>query len=148
MKKVFYAGFLKPFKHVGHHPQFNHIHNPPAGYEFVTGGRVGIDMPAKVLRSMTDLFFRARKNGAKRRDVARFIRSRSIMAQFSFPSGVCMAFLPSIPFTLGQVPWVIEIEDTTTLYVPFARIAGKRLDPRLFGDGDRPRACNGGERRG
>jgi len=30
---------------------------------------------------------------------------------------------------------VIEIEDTTTLFVPFPRIDGKRDDPRLFGTG-------------
>jgi len=28
---------------------------------------------------------------------------------------------------------VVEIEDTTTLFVPFTRISGKRQDPRLFG---------------
>jgi glycosyltransferase involved in cell wall biosynthesis len=44
-----------------------------------------------------------------------------------------LAFLPSTPFILGQAPWVIEIEDTTTLFAPFPRINGKRLNPRLFG---------------
>lgn len=133
MKKVFYAGFLRPFKHVGYHPQFDHIRNPPCGYEFVTSGRVGIDMPMKVMRSSAELCWTAVKNGSRAIDVGRFIRSRSILAQFSVPSDISLVFLPSMPYTLGQVPWVIEIEDTTTLFAPFARIAGKRLDPRLFG---------------
>jgi glycosyltransferase involved in cell wall biosynthesis len=44
-----------------------------------------------------------------------------------------LVFLPSTPFILGQAPWVIEIEDTTTLFAPFPKINGKRLYPRLFG---------------
>jgi glycosyltransferase involved in cell wall biosynthesis len=50
----------------------------------------------------------------------------------SFPNAV-LSFLPSSPFILGQTPWVIEIEDTTTLFAPFPRINGKRLYPRLLG---------------
>ena len=30
-----------------------------------------------------------------------------------------MLFVPSVPFTLGQKPWLIEIEDTTSLFHPF-----------------------------
>jgi glycosyltransferase involved in cell wall biosynthesis len=133
VKKVFYAGLLRPFKHVGHHPQFDHIRRPPPGYEFVTGGRAGMSMAIKVMRSLVEMFLKARKNGSRSIDVARFIQSRSIRAQLSVPSDISLAFLPSIPHTFGQIPWVIEIEDTTTLFAPFARIAGKRLDPRLVG---------------
>ncbi len=133
VKKIFYAGFLRPFKHVGYHPQFDHIRNPPHGYEFVTDGRVGMNAPIKVLRSLAELFPNAMKNGSKPMDIGRFIRSRSILAQLSVPSDISLVFLPSMPYILGQVPWVIEIEDTTTLFAPFERIAGKRVDPRLFG---------------
>jgi hypothetical protein len=65
VKKIFYAGFLRPFKHVGYHPQFDHIRNPPHGYEFVTDGRVGMNAPIKVLRSLAELFPNAMKNGSK-----------------------------------------------------------------------------------
>jgi glycosyltransferase involved in cell wall biosynthesis len=133
VKKVFYAGLLRPFKHVGHHPQFDHIRRPPPGYEFVTGGRAGLSMAIKVTRSLVELVCQAIRNGSGPIDIGRFIQTRSIRAQLSVPSDISLAFLPSIPHTFGQVPWVIEIEDTTTLFAPFSRIAGKRLDPRLFG---------------
>jgi glycosyltransferase involved in cell wall biosynthesis len=133
VKKIFYAGFLSPFKHVGYHPQFDHIRNPPHGYEFVTSGRVGMNASIKVLRSLAKLSLNAMENGSRPMDVGRFIRSRSILAQLSVPSDISLVFMPSMPYTLGQVPWVIEIEDTTTLFAPFARIAGKRVDPRLLG---------------
>jgi glycosyltransferase involved in cell wall biosynthesis len=133
VKKVFYAGLLRPFKHVGHHPQFDHIRRPPPGYEFVTGGRAGMRMAIKVMRALVELVWQAIRNGSGPIDIGRFIQTRSIRAQLSVPSGISLAFLPSIPHTFGQVPWVIEIEDTTTLFAPFSRIAGKRLDPRLFG---------------
>jgi hypothetical protein len=35
-----YAGFLRPFKHVGYHPQFDHIATSP-WLRIVTDGRVG-----------------------------------------------------------------------------------------------------------
>jgi glycosyltransferase involved in cell wall biosynthesis len=35
------------------------------------------------------------------------------------PRGVDLAFVTSIPQTFGQNPWVIEIEDATTLFFPF-----------------------------
>jgi glycosyltransferase involved in cell wall biosynthesis len=133
VKKVFYAGRLRPFKHVGYHPQFDHIRRPPPGYEFVTDGRAGLRMAIKVMRSLAELAWQATRNGSGPINVARFIRTRSIRAQLAVPSDISLAFLPSVPHTFGQVPWVIEIEDTTTLFAPFARIAGKRLDPRLVG---------------
>jgi len=135
MRRIFYGGHMRPFKHVGHHPQFEHIRHPPAGYEFVSGGTPGINMPARVVRSIAELTWAATKNGSTVAALAKFIRSRSLGAQLAVPSDVSLAFLPSMPFILGQIPWVIEIEDTTTLFVPFPRISGKRHDPRLFGTG-------------
>lgn len=135
MTKVFYGGHLRPFKHVGHHPQFEHIRYPPPGYEFVSGGRPGVQMPARVVNSIVELAWAATKNGSGFSALAKFIRSRSLRAQLGVPSDVSLAFLPSMPFFIGQIPWVIEIEDTTTLFVPFPRIGGKRNDPRLFGTG-------------
>lgn len=135
MRRIFYGGHMRPFKHVGHHPQFEHIRHPPAGYEFVSGGTPGINMPARVVRSIAELTWAATKNGSTVAALAKFIRSRSLGAQLAVPSDVSLAFLPSMPFILGQIPWVIEIEDTTTLFVPFPRIGGKRHDPRLFGTG-------------
>ena len=135
MRKIFYAGYLRPFKHVGHHPQFEHICYPPPGYEFVDGRTPSIEAGRRVLKSIGELSWTAVKNGSTLPALAKFIRSRSVRAQVGVPLDVSLAFLPSMPFFLGQVPWVIEIEDTTTLFVPFAKISGKRQDPRLFGTG-------------
>jgi glycosyltransferase involved in cell wall biosynthesis len=132
MKKVFYAGHLRPFKHVGQHPQFEHIHNPPPGYEFVTDGDVGGNNYTRILKSVLSLSRDSLANGSTFKDLSRFIRSRSLRAQVSLPD-TKLVFLPSTPFILGQAPWVIEIEDTTTLFAPFPKINGKRLYPRLFG---------------
>jgi glycosyltransferase involved in cell wall biosynthesis len=132
MVKVFFAGSLRPFKHVGRHPQFEHIHDPPPGYEFVTAGEVGGSNYTRVFKSIVSLSRDSLANGATSRDLSRFIRSRSLRAQMSLPNAE-LAFLPSSPFILGQAPWVIEIEDTTTLFAPFPRINGKRVYPRLLG---------------
>jgi glycosyltransferase involved in cell wall biosynthesis len=131
MKRVFFAGHLRPFKHVGRHPQFQHIHNPPAGYEFVTSGEAS-SAKYRTIKSLSRLCRDALANGSTVKDLSRFIRSRSLRAQISFPNSA-LAFLPSTPFILGQAPWVIEIEDTTTLFAPFPRINGKRVYPRLLG---------------
>ena len=131
MKKVFFAGHLRPFKHVGRHPQFEHIHTPPAGYEFVTSSQSSIPK-YRTLKALTRFCRDALANGSTSKDLSRFIRSRSLRSQMSFPDSV-LAFLPSTPFVLGQTPWVIEIEDTTTLFAPFPRINGKRVYPRLLG---------------
>ena len=131
MKKVFFAGHLRPFKHVGRHPQFEHIHNPPAGYEFVTSCQTS-SAKYHTIKSLSRLCRDALASGSTVKDLSRFIRSRSLRSQISFPESV-LAFLPSTPFILGQAPWVIEIEDTTTLFAPFPRINGKRVYPRLLG---------------
>lgn len=132
MTKVFFAGHLSPFKHVGRHPQFEHIHNPPPGYEFVTAGHVRGNNYTRILKSILSLCRDSLANGSTFKDLSRFIRSRSLRAQMLLPD-IKLAFLPSTPFILGQAPWVIEIEDTTTLFAPFPKINGKRLYPRLFG---------------
>ncbi len=131
VKRVFFAGHLRPFKHVGRHPQFEHIHNPPPGYEFVTSGQTS-SAKYRTIKSLSGLCRDALANGSTVKDLSRFIRSRSLRAQLSFPNSA-LAFLPSTPFILGQAPWVIEIEDTTTLFAPFPRINGKRVYPRLLG---------------
>ena len=131
MRKVFFAGHLRPFKHVGRHPQFEHIHNPPAGYEFVTSSQSS-SPKSRTLKSLMRFCRDALANGSTVKDLSRFIRSRSLRSQISFPESV-LSFLPSSPFILGQTPWVIEIEDTTTLFAPFPRVNGKRVYPRLLG---------------
>ena len=131
-RKIFFAGHLRPFKHVGRHPQFEHIHDPPPGYEFVTSAPTSSRKYARTIKSIIRFSREALANGSSIKDLSRFIRSRSLRAQMSYPD-TALAFLPSMPFILGQTPWIIEIEDTTTLFVPFPRINGKRVYPRLLG---------------
>ena len=83
MTKIFYAGHLRPFRHVGHHPQFEHIQYPPPGHQFVTDAQVGARMPIRLLTSISALCRKAAANGSKLIDIAKFVRSRSIRAQRS-----------------------------------------------------------------
>lgn len=49
----------------------------------------------------------------------RFVHSRHFRSQVMAPRRAELAFLTSLPQTYGQHPWVIEIEDSTTLFFPF-----------------------------
>ena len=49
----------------------------------------------------------------------RFVHSRHFRSQVMAPRKAELAFLTSLPQTYGQHPWVIEIEDSTTLFFPF-----------------------------
>ena len=131
MIKVLYGGYLRPFKHVDHHPQFEHIRYPPPGYEFVTGGHFGPRTSVRLLKSISSLSWNAVANGSTLSGLTKFIHSRSLVAQLSVPADVGLAFLPSMPFILGQIPWVIEIEDTTTLFAPFAHLMSSDEMTRL-----------------
>jgi hypothetical protein len=51
----------------------------------------------------------------------RFLKSRYISSQLMVPRRTALVFLTSVPFTYGQHPWVIEIEDATSLFFPFHR---------------------------
>ncbi len=53
--------------------------------------------------------------------VARFLHSRHFASQAMLPPGDDLLFLTSVPYTYGQRPWVIEVEDATTLFYPFLR---------------------------
>lgn len=48
-----------------------------------------------------------------------FVHSRHFRSQVMAPRKAELAFLTSLPQTYGQHPWVIEIEDSTTLFFPF-----------------------------
>ncbi len=130
--EVLYAGYLPVFNQVGSHPLFHHITNPPYGYEFVQSDSKTSDSTPRLVRGMVKLarLFRlvsptvklalsASRNGAKPVDVIKLIRTRGIRSQLLIPQTVKLAFLPGWPYILNQVPWVIEIEDTTTLFLPF-----------------------------
>jgi glycosyltransferase involved in cell wall biosynthesis len=59
------------------------------------------------------------RRGATLGAALRFLQTRHLQSQLQLPARPRLVFLTSIPFTYGQHPWVIEIEDPTTLFYPF-----------------------------
>ena len=49
----------------------------------------------------------------------RFAHSRHFQSQVLAPRCAELAFYTSVPYTYGQQPWVIEVEDPITLFHPF-----------------------------
>jgi len=72
----------------------------------------------KVLLAMARLFFRLRRSGARLGAILRFLQSRHFQSQLMVAKSPGLVFLTSMPYTYGQNPWVIEIEDPTTLFYP------------------------------
>src|SRR5262249_52099467 len=50
---------------------------------------------------------------------SRFVPRRPLQSQLLLPPPPGLVFLPSVPSTYGQHPWVIEVEDSTSLFFPF-----------------------------
>lgn len=136
------------FGNCGAHPQFAHTAAPPPGYRFTRSetptyeprvSRFGRALGGAV-QSLSVLFGTARRQGFVRtlttlwlfaKFVASLIRSsgrlmpalkfahsRHFQSQVLAPRDK-LAFLTSVPYTYGQQPWVIEIEDPTTLFHPY-----------------------------
>lgn len=134
------------FGNCGSHPLF--AHDAPPGYTFAHTARAEPPpAPPKVLRAIGALFLsfwmivatalrfgllrtlrtlvrfagfvveQWRSTGNLRASV-RFAHSRNLESQVQAPRNG-LAFLTSVPYTVGQAPWVIEIEDPTTLFFPF-----------------------------
>lgn len=140
-KEIFYAGCLPVFKGVRDHPQFRHLNSPPFGYKFVMN--IEDDSNQLIFFKLIHLlillvsgekwyfktFQKPFKLGIFRTIISslRFIKTRHIYSQLKIPHNTKLAFVPSFPYILGQCPWMIEIEDTTTLLVPFIK-NGKTSD--------------------
>jgi glycosyltransferase involved in cell wall biosynthesis len=139
------------FGDCGRHPLFAHAATPPQGYRFqesdprhapagcVDRLRRALWKPLRPLGMMlrhavqhgfgrwlvtfahaAGLFGRLVRKGYPLGSAARFVHSRHFGSQIMLPrSG--LVFLTSVPFTYGQNPWVIEIEDSTTLFYPYLR---------------------------
>jgi glycosyltransferase involved in cell wall biosynthesis len=72
----------------------------------------------RVLGAMIRLFFKLLAGGGRLFSVLRFLRSRHFQSQLLQARHRGLVFLTSMPYTYGQNPWVIEIEDPTTLFYP------------------------------
>jgi glycosyltransferase involved in cell wall biosynthesis len=134
------------FGNCGSHPLF--AHDAPPGYTFAHTERAAPPpAPPRALRALGALLLTfwmlvatARRFGFVRtvrtlvrfahfvvdqwratgslRASVRFAHSRNFESQVQAPRDG-LAFLTSVPYTVGQAPWVIEIEDPTTLFFPF-----------------------------
>lgn len=72
----------------------------------------------RVFVAMVRLMVRLLRRGGKPLAVVKFIKSRNLQSQLLMGEPHELVFLTSMPFTFGQNPWVIEIEDPTTLFYP------------------------------
>jgi glycosyltransferase involved in cell wall biosynthesis len=83
----------------------------------------------RTLRGMVRLFLALLRNGARVGPSLRFLQTRHFQSQVLLGNYRGLVFLTSMPYTFGQNPWVIEIEDPTTLFYPLV-VNGRTLDLR------------------
>jgi len=69
-------------------------------------------------------------HGARPVALARFVHTRHFLSQLLLAPNRGLVFLTSMPYTFGQNPWVIEIEDPTTLFYPLIQ-NGQTADLRI-----------------
>jgi glycosyltransferase involved in cell wall biosynthesis len=72
----------------------------------------------KALAAILRLFCQFWRSGARVIPILRFLQSRHFRSQVMVGRSQNLVFLTSMPYTYGQNPWVIEIEDPTTLFYP------------------------------
>ncbi len=133
--KVFFPRYLPVFGILRTHPQFHlTTDNPPPGYEFVYTCSGALHGATRCVDSAVKLFLSAVRNGAKPFNVMKFVWTRGIWSQFQIPTNVRLAFIPSWPYILGQIPWVIEIEDTINLFEPFIKGGWKTCSTEIVDD--------------
>jgi len=142
-REIEYAGYVLggEFGGAASHPQFQHIHYPPKNYCFTQNPQPldsdycealeslinSLEKEQGKLRKSHDIanFFwsnltqRAISYGASICDVKDFLKERNISFQTQIPCRAKLVFIPTIPYSINLVPWVIEIEDSTTLFFPY-----------------------------
>ena len=79
----------------------------------------GIRVRLRTLAALLALYFRLRRRGARLLPVLNFLRTRHLQSQYLLANSRSPVFITSIPHTYGQNPWLLEIEDPTTLFFPF-----------------------------
>jgi glycosyltransferase involved in cell wall biosynthesis len=84
-----------------------------------TAWRFGVVRSLATLARFVRLFVAMARKTGRVMPALRFAHSRNFQSQVLAPRSADLAFLTSVPYTYGQNPWVIEIEDVTTLFYPF-----------------------------
>lgn len=82
------------------------------------GPRVGLRARMRVLGAVARLGGRLLRRGCRVIPVLKFLQSRHFHSQLLLERSKGLVFLTSMPYTYGQRPWVVEIEDPTTLFYP------------------------------
>lgn len=85
--------------------------------------RRGVTMRARfrVFWAMMRLVFTLLRQGCRPRAILVFLQTRNLQSQLLLGDHRDPVFLTSMPFTFGQHPWLIEIEDPTTLFFPMVQ---------------------------
>ena len=85
---------------------------------FRRGRRLPLRDRWRTLLAVVRLFFVLWRGGAKTLPTLRFLQTRHFQSQVLLAKHRGLVFLPSMPYTFNQNPWVVEIEDPTTLFYP------------------------------
>ena len=84
-----------------------------------SGPQVPLRDRLRLLLAIARLFVTLLRGGGRLGPVLLFLRSRNYPSQILLAAPRRLVFLTSAPYTYNQDPWVIEIEDPTTLFFPF-----------------------------
>ena len=83
--------------------------------------RTGVGPNLRALAAAGRLLFGLYRAGCPIWPTLQFLATRHLPSQVLLPRRPRLLFLTSFPFTFGQHPWVVEIEDVVTLLYPFHR---------------------------
>ncbi|MBV9742629.1 MAG: glycosyltransferase family 4 protein [Acidobacteriia bacterium] len=70
--------------------------------------------------AMANLALRSLRNGARWQAILNFVSSREPNVNRRFTTPARGVFVTSVPYLIAPVPWAIEIEDSTSLFFPYA----------------------------
>jgi glycosyltransferase involved in cell wall biosynthesis len=123
-RTIEYPGHHKLFDQIGAcgtHPQFRHLSDPPKGYTILPSENGQSLDSLKELDVLWEKFsLTCLESGASKSALDTFLETRPLGLQKDIGcKGVDFIFYPSVPLHIGQRRWVIEIEDSTTLFFPF-----------------------------
>jgi glycosyltransferase involved in cell wall biosynthesis len=91
---------------------------------FRSGPRVPLRARMRVVWAAARLTCQMLRAGTRLDIALRFVRSRHLTSQLMLAEPRGLTFLSSVPYTFGQNPWVLEIEDPTPLFYPFVHNGG------------------------
>ena len=86
---------------------------------FRSGPRVSAKARLRLVAAAARLTWTMVRGGTRLDIALRFVRSRHLTSQLMLAHHHGLTFLVSVPYTFNQNPWVIEVEDPTTLFSPF-----------------------------